>query len=298
MSAAAISMCKDEADVVTYWLDWTLSQVDRVYVLENGSTDGTREILLDRAESDPRLVVIDDPETGYYQSRKMSALGQRAFEDGFAWLVAADLDEFWYSPDGRRIADFLAGHAPDVQLVRAAMYHHIPTALDPPAECARCESTGTVTVIPAVQTRDFAYVAEPWQAPCPVCAGLVEPNPFRRIGWRKREHGALPKVACRCRPDLVIHAGNHGATTRGTALAVSGLVIRHFSWRSPEGYVRKIRNGIAAYAATDLPETTGEHWRMWEGKTDEQIAGHYETWFHSADPYADDSLIYDPAPGA
>ena len=35
-----------------------------------------------------------------------------------------------------------------------------------------------------------------------------------------------------------------------SALVAGGLVIRHFSWRSEEQYLRKIRNGQAAYAAT------------------------------------------------
>ncbi len=306
MSCAAVMLAKDEDDVIEFTVRHLLDQVDYVLVADNLSTDRTPEILASLATEfgADRLSVELDEEIGYLQSRKTSALALRMCEAGHSWILPCDADEWFYAPDGRRIADFLAGHAPDVQIVQAAMFHHIPTALDPPTSCARCNSRGMVEVVPAERARypqDPAAVtvaARPWQAPCPDCDGRVEPNPFKRIGWRKREHGALPKVACRCRPDLVIHAGNHGASTRGTALAVGGLVVRHFSWRSSSGYVKKIRNGIAAYAATDLPETTGEHWRMWEGKTDEQIAGHYEQWFHSADPYADDSLIYDPAPGA
>jgi glycosyltransferase involved in cell wall biosynthesis len=121
-------------------------------------------------------------------------------------------------------------------------------------------------------------------------------SPIKRIGWRKRERGVLPKVACRLHPSLVIEAGNHGARYDGAALAGSGLTIRHYSWRSPEQFLRKVKNGVAAYAATDLPEGIGEHWRMWEGVSDEAIIDHYHRWFHSERPADDDSLIFDPMP--
>jgi hypothetical protein len=94
----------------------------------------------------------------------------------------------------------------------------------------------------------------------------------------------------------VIEAGNHGATTSGTALRSGGLSVRHFSWRTPEQYVRKIRTGAEAYRATNLPAHTGAHWRTWDDATDDQLAEHFRTWFWSPDPRADSSLIYDPAP--
>jgi hypothetical protein len=174
--------------------------------------------------------------------------------------VPVDADEFWYANDGRTIASLLGGLAPDVQFVRAPLFNHIPASTD------RSE-------------KDV-------------------PNPFRRIGWRQREHAVLGKIACRLRPDLIIHAGNHGASTAGTGLSSSGLTVRHFSWRSADQYVKKIRNGERAYALTDLPVDTGAHWRMWNGQPDDALRGHFDTWFWSSDPYADDTLIFDPAPGA
>jgi hypothetical protein len=187
----------------------------------------------------------------------MTQLAQRALREGHAWAIPADADEVWYvaSDPDRRIADWVAGLAPDVHLVRAELYNHIPTALDPEDE-----------------------------------------NPYKRIGWRKREPGPLPKVACRLHPGLVIAAGNHSASYPGPALKGAGLVVRHFSWRSPEQYAHKIEIGVEAYRESGLPEEIGLHWRMWEGATREQIVEHYMVWFYSANPKADDSLIYDPAP--
>lgn len=204
--------------------------------------------------------VVDDPDPAYFQSRKTTELAMRALEWGHQWVVPCDADEVWYRPGGRRIGDYLGSLAGDVMVVRAALYDHVPTAQD-----ARHEQ-----------------------------------NPAKRIVHRKVYYGELPKVACRLRPDLVIGPGNHDAKTRGTGLAIDGLQIRHFSWRSEDQYARKIANGARAYAATDLPENLGVHWRMFGSPDapdfDERVRAHFRQWFFSAAPDADDTLVHDPAP--
>lgn len=255
MTVAAVMMVKDEVDVVGYTIEHLLTQVDHVYVLDNGSTDGTRDLL---RYCPDRVTVEDDPEVGYWQSRKTTELAARALQDGHRWAVPVDADELWTTDDGRTIRDLLLGQTPDVQLVKAVMWHYLPTGHD----------------------------------------DLAEPDPFRRIGWRLPAPGALPKVACRTSPRLVIHAGNHGADTDPADghLTAGGLTIRHYSWRSKEQYVKKIVNGAAAYRATDLPDDVGAHWRMFGPSPDaDRIAAHFDRHFWRRDPHAD-GLVYDPAP--
>lgn len=203
-----------------------------------------------------RVLVRDDPDPAYHQSAKMTALASEAAGFGADWVVPFDADEVWYSPFGR-IADVLADCA--TAIATAALYDHVATAEDPD-----------------------------------------EPNPIARIGWRRRDSAALPKVACRTRLGVTIHQGNHGADFGATQATDGLLIVRHFPYRSAEQFVSKARNGAAAYAATDLPAHVGAHWRGYgailAGQGEEACAGIFREWFWSADPHADPTLIYDPAP--
>lgn len=255
MSVCAVMLVKDEADIIVQTVRHLATQVDRILVQDNGSTDGTREHLANLQE-EGLVTVDDDPEVGYFQSIKTSSLALRAFHLGYDWVIPCDADEIWYAPDGRAIRDYLAGVAPDVRVVRARLFNHLPTGLDDPEDT----------------------------------------NPITRIQWRQREYAPLGKVCARTGVDLWIEMGNHSAQFEGRGLTVEGLAIRHFSWRSVEQYVKKIRNGERAYAATNMPEDVGAHWRMFRDHPDEAIVEQYKRWFYFEDPTAIDDLVLDPAP--
>ena len=302
MSVCAVMLVKDEIDIIEYTVRYLLGQVDHVIVSDNGSTDGTLDVLSRlveeyAVEADGYTSTVParglwlrhDPEVGYYQSEKTSRLAAEALSLGHSWVVPCDADELWYATDGRTIRDFLGGLAPDVAYVEAQLYNHLPTTEDPSAVCPVCGNTGWEEL----PDHDGDY---PSRVPC----RLGEPNPFRRIGWRQRQHGAFPKVCARTRPGLEIAQGNHSAWAPGSGVTAGGLVVRHYSWRSEEQYEKKIRNGARAYAATDLAPTTGTHWRMF-GDPDaegfnERVREHFRTWFLIDEPLRDETLIYDPAP--
>lgn len=263
MSVAAVMLVRDEADIIEASVRNLLDQdVDWIYVSDNRSVDGTSELLAALASETGRMTVTRDPEVGYWQSRKTTALARGAFEDGHAWVVPCDADEIWLPPPGTPL-DVTVGRTlralrPDVQVARAALYDFVETAFDDP-------------------TVD---------------------DPTLRLRWRLPDAGALPKVAARLSPHLTIHAGNHGADYGGRPFVdVDALIVRHYTWRGADRYVRKILNGMEAYAATDLPETFGHHWRKWATVPDDDreqaIRDHYYEWFQFA---STDALVFDPLP--
>lgn len=207
------------------------------------------------------ITLIYDDEPGYYQSRKMTALAKVARNMGAEWVVPFDSDEFWYSPFGT-IKEVLSDLRPQWLVATADLYDHVTSTDD----------------------------------------NLEELNPLKRIGWRRSESGALPKVACRWREDLVIEQGNHSAGYHGGMTRQNGLlVVRHYPYRSTEQFIGKVRDGVAAYAATEgLPESSGAHWkdygRLLAAYGEAGLEEVYNTWFHLNNPTILSGVIYDPAP--
>jgi glycosyltransferase involved in cell wall biosynthesis len=265
MSTWAVSMVRDEADIIESTVRRMLRQVDHVLIADNGSTDGTREIL----DSLP-VQVVDDPEQGYYQARKMTALARQARSHGARWVIPFDADEVWLTYDGGRIADVLAALPETVLACEAPLFDHVATGRDPA-----------------------------W------------PDSIRRIRWRRAEQAPLRKVAVRAVRGLAIHQGNHGATFDHTPYpptVTTALQVRHFPYRSAEQFVRKVRNGAAAYAATDLPEGVGGHWRSYgrilAEQGEEALGDVFRKWFWRAEPSEpvridgerQAALVFDPCP--
>lgn len=107
--------------------------------------------------------------------------------------------------------------------------------------------------------------------------------------WRRSHTQPLPKVAFRPGPDRRLAMGNHDVTG-GNGRAAEALTFRHFQYRTLEQMARKVRQGAAAYAATDLAETFGSHWRQAATLSDEDLA---ERWAALND---EPGLVFDPPP--
>lgn len=227
MSVWAVAVVRDEADIIEQTVRQMRANVDRVLIADNGSTDGTRQIL-----DQLGVLVVDDDVRGFYQAEKVTRLAQMAREAGAEWVVPFDADELWQTPPGRTIRDVLESQPAEVRAVGAVFWNHVPTTADDPEE----------------------------------------PDPIARMRWREMRNGELLRVACRTHPDLVIEDGNHfasygphpsNAAWPAIEFAWPQLAVRHYSVRSRDQFVAKVRKVADGLAAAELHPAIASHWRKW-----------------------------------
>lgn len=125
MTTIAVTMVKDEEDIIRDTVTWMMGQVDRVIVADNMSSDGTRAIL-----DELGVEVLDDLDPGYRQSEKMTALAAVAADAGATWVVPFDADELWIAPLYKRVADALDDLPEDTWIAGARLFDHVPTGRD------------------------------------------------------------------------------------------------------------------------------------------------------------------------
>lgn len=259
---AAVSMVRDEQDIVESTLLRMAGQVDFLIVADNRSTDGTRDILDDLARELP-LTVIADPEPGYYQAEKMTALVERAAAAGAEWVIPFDADEVWRAKDGL-IRDVLPALPAGVLVAEAPLFDHVATGLDP-------DHPDPITRLG-------------WRRSAPA--------PLRKVAVRYREGVEIAQGN---------HSAMFPGEPLPMAVT-NALEVRHFPLRSVEQMIRKARNGAEAYAATDLPAAVGSHWRSWGTLEGDQLAEVFHRFYWRERPdepltigtEQQPALVYDP----
>ena len=227
MTVAAITMVRDEADIIGHTITHLLNQgIDHILVADNMSIDDTG-FILQTFKDTGQVTVIEDTEVGYYQDQKMTTLAHQAHSlFGAEWIMPFDADEYWYWTEGT-LAEFFQQAPADVYT--AVGWDHIATDDDDPTET----------------------------------------DPFRRIQHRRQSPQKMGKAVFRYHPDAWIDFGNHFIFNHPGTPA-TGLNYRHFQYRSFEQLITKVRNGAAAFNATNLHPTYGAHWRQ-AGKLDDAM---------------------------
>lgn len=100
MKIFGISMVRNEADIIGLTVLHTLSLgLNKVLILDNGSTDGTDQVLRNLAKEDERVVWMRDNSL-YDQQAITTELAREAYRQGADWILPFDADEFWWSKGG------------------------------------------------------------------------------------------------------------------------------------------------------------------------------------------------------
>lgn len=129
-----LTVCRDEADIIEAFIRFHLDMgFDKIYAVDNGSTDGTDLILQRLADEGLPLTWKRDARTGYdlHLSEHYHWAGSEAKP---RWLFFLDVDEYVYFPNGSK--DYL-GSVPDevtaLRLLQRQMYQQTlePVEHDP-----------------------------------------------------------------------------------------------------------------------------------------------------------------------
>lgn len=236
-------LVRNEIDVLRENIEFHLSKgVDYIIATDNGSRDGTRELL----EEYQRLNVMrifDEPDQDFAQGKWVTRMALAARDEhGAEWILNNDADEFWHPREGNLKQD-LALSSAEIHVCRRRNYLYAYDAEDGDDWRKRVVNR-VVDPLPLPSRAD------------PVNEKL--PCPFLYFDLP-------PKVLIRARGLVSIDQGNHDARFDFTPWrAASTTFIRHYPVRSADQFRRKILQGGAAYARNaDLPSGMGWHWRRW-----------------------------------
>jgi hypothetical protein len=215
-------LVRDEADIIDAQIAFHLhAGVDFIVATDNGSADGTREILESYAERG-RLHLIEQQGEDMQQVEWVSRMARLAATDfGADWVINSDADEFWCS-HGAPLKTVLAGVPRRFDTVRALMRNFVPR---PEGERFFADRMNVRLVAgEAIEPRHLVH-------------------PFH----------AQDKVLHRGHPDVTLSAGNHDARWP-SSFDLRGFwhfEVLHFPMRTAEQCVAKWRNyeryGYAGY---------------------------------------------------
>ncbi|MDX6766508.1 MAG: glycosyltransferase family 2 protein [Candidatus Methylacidiphilales bacterium] len=213
MKYTGIACVKNEADIVEAFVRHNLHFLDRLIVLDHGSTDATAEILHQLQQEGLALDIRQDHSLGKRQGDKMTALLREAAGAGADWIFLLDGDEFLRTPDGKR--PVMPAEAPS--MVKAAWQTYCAQKSDDPDETN-----------PVLRIRNRLAV-----------------EPFHDCSLQDRR-GLLKAVIHRdlaLQPDLYVWQGNHEVTVGGKEIDFvfcPGWTLAHYSLRSPAQYASKL----------------------------------------------------------
>lgn len=232
MTLAMTMMVRDEADIVEAMLEFHLAQgVDVVIVTDNGSLDGTAEIL-ERYAADGRIVLHHDPVQKKQQGDVVTKMAREAHtEHGADWVINADADEFI--------------RPVDPELTLGEVFARMPVELQ--------SFPVPVTNMVGRPARSGAGLDRlVWRDHRSEAA-------LRAVGVHAQP---TPNAVHVGSPDVVVRQGNHyvSTTSKGRPPAGLELEVLHLPWRSWAQFEHKVEIAGRSYRNNpDLKPSPNHH---------------------------------------
>jgi hypothetical protein len=136
IEALGIAIVKNEADVIEPFVRHNLGFMDALFIADNDSVDGTREILVQLQREGLPIVLFDDPIVGHFQAEKVTAMYRRVvpeFKPRFVFLL--DADEFIVAPS-RSVLDHQLRAIPPGSQAQYYWRTYIPAPTGPEGDIA------------------------------------------------------------------------------------------------------------------------------------------------------------------
>lgn len=229
----AVTMVRNECDIVEAFVRHHVAIVDRIHVLLHASTDATAAILDRLVEEGLPITVERDENVALSKEAQFNALIGRAIERHAPdFIVPLDADEFIVPPDRSRLLQELAA-LPDGAALWLAWQTYLPTADDDRRE-----------INPVLRIRSRR---------------VAEPVPMVKV--------CFPRASYRA-PEVVLVDGQHQLSHRDgrpiAHVAARSLRLAHFPVRSADQFVVKIVMGwLSRRLSPDRTEQTSAEWRRW-----------------------------------
>lgn len=231
MRLAMTLLCRNESDIIASTMRFHLDRgIDVMIVTDNGSTDGTKEILKSFA-ADSRVKILHEPSLTHNQGAWVTRMAHLATHEYNAdWLIHSDADEYWWA-DCTNLKDQLTRLPEDIEALAVQRYNFIPLRVD-----------------------DYP------EAPFHQVLTIREQSSLNSLG-----QPLPPKICHRAKPLAEVEDGNHGVRVAGRTLTMtptSDLEILHFPIRSYSQFEAKIREGTEALERNHhISPEVGRTWR-------------------------------------
>ena len=237
---AASYLIKNEVDIIEANIRFHAQQgVDHFAIMDNGSTDGTREVI-ESLRSEFDIFVLDRPEHTYqFHKWRQEIVGvcDKAFSPDIT--ICCDADEFWINKHGKTLKSALSRNDSVVTVPR---YNMIPSKS-------------------ILDGGDF-YDTE---------LKVLNPISFNKEAQKNKHELAIllskigPKVAVNPRGLISLNGGNHRAKHIHfwNGRVSDDLAVYHYPVRSYEHFERNVLNRKKVIDDKSLNIRIGDHYRRW-----------------------------------